>query len=81
MKKSDELEANAVNPQYYVVKNHEEQYSIWPSYRQIPQGWKAVGVAKDKADCLSFIEEEWVDMKPLSLRKKMILLAKNVVND
>lgn len=56
---------------YYVVKNLEEQYSIWPSYKQIPQGWEVVGEPKIKPDCLSYIDEVWTDMRPLSLRKQM----------
>ncbi len=28
---------------YHVVVNHEEQYSIWPDYKEIPKGWRAVG--------------------------------------
>jgi len=28
---------------YKVVMNHEEQYSIWPDYKEIPRGWKHVG--------------------------------------
>jgi len=28
---------------FEVVKNHEEQFSIWPSDRAIPKGWSAVG--------------------------------------
>jgi len=30
---------------YEVVMNHEEQYSIWPSGKELPLGWKAVGKA------------------------------------
>ncbi|GGK48857.1 MbtH family protein [Salinarimonas ramus] len=56
---------------YAVVVNHEEQYSIWPTYREIPPGWTAVGKEGPKAACLSYIEEVWTDMRPLSLRKKM----------
>ena len=56
---------------YYVVKNIEEQYSIWPSYKQVPKGWEAVGEPKIKSDCLIYIEKTWVDMRPLSLRKQM----------
>lgn len=25
---------------FEVVLNHEEQYSIWPAYKEIPKGWK-----------------------------------------
>lgn len=56
---------------YTVVINHEEQYSIWPSGREIPPGWKEVGVTGPKDECLSYIGEVWTDMRPLSLRKKM----------
>jgi len=62
---------------YRVVVNHEEQYSIWPDYKEIPLGWKDVGVVGPKAECLAFIKEVWTDMRPLSLRKKMEEMAKN----
>ena len=57
--------------QYYVVKNHEEQYSIWPTYKPIPRGWGSIGEARNKDACLKYIDEVWTDMRPLSLRNKM----------
>jgi MbtH protein len=57
--------------QYVVVINHEEQYSIWPSYKELPLGWSAVGKAGTKEECLEYIREVWTDMRPLSLRKAM----------
>ncbi len=56
---------------YIVVVNHEEQYSIWLDYKEIPQGWRAVGKSGPKAECLAYINEVWTDMRPLSLRKQM----------
>jgi uncharacterized protein YbdZ (MbtH family) len=56
---------------YKVVVNHEEQYSIWPEYRDNPPGWRDAGKSGPKADCLAYIKEVWTDMRPLSLRKKM----------
>jgi MbtH protein len=56
---------------YKVVVNHEEQYSIWFADREAPAGWREVGVAGSKADCLAHIETVWTDMRPLSLRKQM----------
>ncbi len=61
---------------YSVVINHEEQYSIWPADREPPLGWKEVGKSGPKAECLTYIEEVWTDMRPLSLRKKMEEAAK-----
>jgi MbtH protein len=51
-----------------VVRNDEEQYSIWPAHRDLPAGWTAVGFRGGKDDCLDYIEREWTDMRPLSLR-------------
>jgi uncharacterized protein YbdZ (MbtH family) len=62
---------------YKVVVNHEEQYSIWPEYKENPLGWRDVGKAGPKAECLAYIKEVWTDMRPLSLRKKMEEMAKN----
>jgi uncharacterized protein YbdZ (MbtH family) len=62
---------------YKVVVNHEEQYSIWPDYKQNALGWKDVGKAGSKAECLAYIKEVWTDMRPLSLRKKMEALENN----
>jgi uncharacterized protein YbdZ (MbtH family) len=62
---------------YEVVVNHEEQYSIWPDYKETPLGWKNVGKRGPKAECLAYIKEVWTDMRPLSLRKKMEEMARN----
>jgi len=56
---------------YKVVMNHEEQYSIWPANRDNALGWIDAGKAGSKAQCLSYIEQVWTDMRPLSLRVRM----------
>lgn len=56
---------------YKAVVNHEEQYSIWPADRENPLGWRDAGVSGPKNECLEYIRQVWVDMRPLSLRKKM----------
>jgi MbtH protein len=61
---------------YKVVVNHEEQYSIWPADRDVPNGWSDAGKSGSKAECLDYIKEVWTDMRPLSLRKKMEEVAK-----
>jgi MbtH protein len=56
---------------YQVVVNHEEQYSIWPAYREKPLGWKECDKSGLKPECLAYIKEVWTDMRPLSLRRQM----------
>lgn len=65
------METRDDNRVYAVVVNHEEQYSIWPAEKEPPRGWKSVGKSGSKEECLGYIKEVWVDMRPLSLRKKM----------
>jgi uncharacterized protein YbdZ (MbtH family) len=65
---ADEAEDRIV---YQVVLNHEEQYSIWPADRDIPDGWRAEGMSGRKPECLAYIDEVWTDMRPLSLRQYM----------
>ena len=54
---------------YSVLVNHEEQYSIWLADRPVPAGWRETGMTGLKADCLEYVKEVWVDMRPLSLRQ------------
>jgi len=62
---------NADSARYKVVVNHEEQYSIWPAERENPVGWSDAGTIGSKTECLAYIREAWVDMRPLSLRRTM----------
>ena len=59
------------NRTYKVVRNGEEQYSIWPADRENPLGWFDAGKSGTKQQCLDYIAEVWTDMRPLSLRKAM----------
>lgn len=60
---------SAADELYFVVRNHEEQYSIWRSDKQVPPGWQTVGEAEAKDRCLARIKELWTDMRPASLRR------------
>lgn len=57
---------------YKVVVNHEQQYSIYPADRTNPLGWNDAGKTGPKTDCLVYIKEVWTDMRPLSLRLRMM---------
>lgn len=68
MSRDDEIEDTRT---YKVVLNHEEQYSIWAVERANPAGWSDAGKSGTKQECLDYIKEVWIDMRPLSLRRKM----------
>lgn len=56
---------------YVVVRNDEEQYSIWPSFRDPPAGWAVLTAPATREDCLAYVEEHWTDMRPRSLREAL----------
>ena len=59
----------APSPAFYVVRNDEEQYSIWPEGRQVPAGWQPIGASATKDACLERIRVEWTDLRPKSIRE------------
>lgn len=63
--------ATTREPDYRVVISDEERYSIWPTYRDIPAGWREGGFTGPKQACLDHIGEVWTDMRPLALRRVM----------
>ncbi|ANP52052.1 MbtH protein [Streptomyces griseochromogenes] len=57
--------------EFRVVRNNEEQYSIWATHRELPAGWFEVGSRGSKTECLAYIERSWTNMRPASLRRSL----------
>ncbi|MFD6819840.1 MbtH family protein [Streptomyces sp. NPDC060085] len=56
---------------FLVLMNEEEQYSLWPSFIEVPEGWRTVLDETDRNTCVEFIEKTWTDLRPKSLRDAM----------
>jgi MbtH protein len=56
---------------YIVLINEELQYSLWPAAIAIPVGWKKEFGPNVKSECQQYIEQNWLDMRPKSLRHVM----------
>lgn len=54
--------------QFLALVNDEGQYSLWPSFAEVPMGWKIRFGPDSRQACLEYIEREWIDIRPLSLR-------------
>jgi MbtH protein len=52
---------------YLALVNDEGQYSLWPARITVPAGWTVVYRGGSRKECLDYIEESWVDMRPKSL--------------
>lgn len=52
---------------YVVLTNEEGQHSLWPTFAGVPAGWNVVHGEDSRQACLDYVEENWTDMRPLSL--------------
>lgn len=56
---------------FFVLVNNEEQHSLWPTFADIPDGWRVVYGEAQRSDCLEYIDREWTDIRPKSLRDRL----------
>jgi glycopeptidolipid biosynthesis protein len=56
---------------FVVLVNDEEQHSLWPVFADVPAGWRVVYGEADRAACLDYIEQNWTDIRPKSLRERL----------
>ncbi len=59
------------NGTFFVLVNDEGQYSLWPAFADVPDGWTVALGEATRAACLEYIEAEWTDMRPKSLIEEM----------
>lgn len=56
------------NGTFYVLVNDEGQHCVWPTFAEVPAGW-TIALAQGPRDAaLEYIEQNWTDMRPRSLR-------------
>lgn len=56
---------------FLVLTNSDEQYSLWPSFAEVPNGWTVVHQESSRAEAMEYVETHWTDMRPRSLRDRV----------
>ncbi|MER6028253.1 MbtH family protein [Streptomyces sp. NPDC001851] len=56
---------------YLALVNDEGQYSLWPAFAEVPAGWSVALGDSSRAEALEYINDQWTDMRPLSLVRAM----------
>ncbi len=56
---------------FYVLVNDEEQHSLWPALAEFPAGWRVAYGEASRSACLDYVDENWADMRPKTLREAM----------
>ncbi len=55
---------------FFALVNDEGQYSLWPTFKEVPDGWSIAYGADNGAsrkDVLDWIDRAWMDMRPKPL--------------
>jgi MbtH protein len=58
---------------FYALVNDEDQYSLWPTFAEVPAGWRVAFGEDTRQACLDFVSRTWTDMRPKSLIEAMEL--------
>ncbi|WP_024803007.1 MbtH family protein [Nocardia sp. BMG51109] len=56
---------------FFVLVNEEDQHSLWPVFAEVPAGWRIVFGEDTRSACIEYVEKNWTDMRPRSLREAM----------
>lgn len=59
------------NGTFHALVNAEGQYSLWPTFVPVPDGWTVEHGPAGRAECLEYIEANWTDLRPKSLIDRM----------
>lgn len=56
--------------QHLVLVNERREYSLWPSFADVPAGWSTVHGPDSREECVGFVEANWAD--PTGLRTRRV---------
>ncbi|CAI0880638.1 Uncharacterized protein conserved in bacteria [Serratia entomophila] len=49
-----------------VLRNVQQQYSLWPDFCAIPSLWTVAFGPAAYAECVGWLEQHWQDIRPVS---------------
>jgi MbtH protein len=52
---------------FLVLVNDELQHSLWPTFVDVPQGWRTVFGPDFRQACLAYVDTHWTDLRPASV--------------
>lgn len=52
---------------YTVLRNDEGQHSLWPAFADVPAGWTVAHGPARRPECMDYVQEHWVDLRPRSV--------------
>ena len=56
---------------FFVLVNEEGQHSLWPTFVNVPAGWRVTHGPESHTSCMEFVDKCWIDLRPRSLVRAM----------
>lgn len=55
------------NPQglFYILRNDQQQYSLWPHHSALPEGWTAECSPQSLDACNAWLTANWLTLTPV----------------
>jgi MbtH protein len=57
---------------FLVLRNDEDQHSLWPAFADVPAGWRVAYGEAGGAACQDYVDDNWPDMRPKGLREAVV---------
>ena len=51
---------------FIVLVNPSNEYSLWPSDKALPDGWKHANFSGTKEECKLYVDQHWLALMPIS---------------
>ena len=55
---------------FVIIINEQQQHSIWQETLTVPAGWSPIQEPMSRQKCMNWLERNWTDLRPQSLRQK-----------
>lgn len=49
---------------FHVLVNDAQEYSLWPTFASVPQGWRTVLADATHEQAVDYVEEHWTTLTP-----------------
>ena len=66
----------APDSDYAVLRNDQEQHSLWPAGIDVPDGWTVVHGPGPREECLGYVRENWTDIRPKDVKEFLAGVAR-----
>jgi len=61
---------------YLVLRNGRNQHSLWPAGIAVPDGWTPMHGPASRADCLTYIRQHWLDLRPSDVAEFLAVVSR-----